>query len=113
MNPDYKNSHKVLFNINNTQAIEMESVKTTQTIQTDKEIKNGEDIVIFNKETILRIENIQFDAGKLTTPNQKFTVIGTGYKFPRGRSLPKKKRIRKKWMKKYSYEFELKDCMIF
>ena len=116
MNQEYKNNHKVFFTINNTQAIEMESVKTTQTIQTDKEIKNGEDIVIFNKETILRIENIQFDekyAGKLIAPNQKYTVIGTGYKFPRGRSLPKKKRIRKKWMKKYSHEFELKDCMIF
>lgn len=60
MNLDYKNSHKVFFNNNKTQAIEMESVKTTQAIQADKEIKNGENIVIFNKETILKIENILF-----------------------------------------------------
>ncbi|GIN67074.1 hypothetical protein J41TS2_24950 [Bacillus sonorensis] len=114
MNPDYKVDNKLIYTFNGVPITEMESVKTAQVIHRDKEIKNGEDFAIYNKETTVRIENVQFDEGRLILPRETtFTAIGIGYKFPRGKGFPKKKRIRKKWMKKYSYEFELKDCMIF
>lgn len=114
MNPDYKVSNKLIYAFNGVPIAEMESVKTAQVIH--KEIKNGEDFAIYNKETTVKMENVQFDEGQLTKlilPNETLTAIGTGYKFPRGKNFPKKKRIRKKWMKKYGYKFELKDCMVF
>lgn len=79
------------------------------------EIKNGENITLFNREFSCTLEDVEINEefiGKLFPSNKTFTVVGTGYKLPKGNKLPKKKRIRKKWMKKYGHEFKLEDCII-
>jgi hypothetical protein len=79
------------------------------------EIKNNENLTLFTREFSCTLEDVKVDEkfrGELFPYDQTFTVIGTGYKLPRGDKLPKKKRIRKKWMKKYAHEFKLDNCLI-
>lgn len=82
-------------------------------IEREREIKSGDDLKLFNKNYAITMTNVQVNpefAHKLII-DQKFKVVGEGYKFPRNR-LPKKKRIRNKWLKKYKREFVLDDCRL-
>lgn len=82
-------------------------------IPENKEIKNGDNMKLFNREYSMTLENVQINpdfVGNLINMNTAFTVKGTGYKLPRGNKLSKKKRLRKKWMKRYSYDFEFDNC---
>lgn len=49
---------------------------------------------------------------ELAKDEQMFTIRMSGTLLPRGNKLPKKKRIRNKWMKKYVREYEFKNCSI-
>lgn len=50
--------------------------------------------------------------GLVLDTTQTYTVIAESYNFPRGNKLPKKKRIRSKWMKKYYRKIELENVYI-
>lgn len=78
------------------------------------EVKNGDNLKFFNREYSGTMKNVEINTEFISTltPRQYYTVIGKGYNLPRGNRLPKKKRIRKKWMKKYIREFTLENCVI-
>lgn len=82
-----------------------------------KELKDGENLSLFSLSNgaTIHMENAHINTDFLDTfiaKDRKFRVEGTGYKYPRGNTLPKKKRIRKKWMKKYHRSFIYDNCVI-
>lgn len=88
---------------------------SNKTTALEKELKNGEDMTLFNKNYAATFSNVEISEeflNRLIPTNQRYTVVGTGHTYPRGNKLPKKKRIRNKWIKKYQHEFVLEDCMI-
>jgi hypothetical protein len=102
-----------------------EKVGSTQTIDSsveyinspEKQIKNGENLSLLSVSRGISItcENVQISpefTNMFFPKNKKYKVVGTGYKYPRGNKLPKKKRISKKWIRKYQHEFVLNDCII-
>lgn len=44
--------------------------------------------------------------------HQRVNIEMTGYRLPRGKRFPKKKRIRNKWKKKYGETFMVHDVML-
>ncbi|WP_226035769.1 hypothetical protein [Aquibacillus saliphilus] len=96
-----------------------EEVGSMQTVESEykpeREFKDGDSLLAFNREYSVTMNDIQINEdflGKINDDSRTFTVIGQGYAFPRGNKFPKKKRIRKKWKKKYCKEFKLDDCRI-
>lgn len=81
-----------------------------------REYKNGETLNVFNREYSMTLENVEINEdfiGILMPRDRKFTLIGTGFYLPRGTKVPKKKRLHKKWVKKYQKSFTLNDCVIY
>lgn len=85
----------------------------------DQELRNSNGMVLHtftrSKTYSIELQNVQIDKGFINQTIDKsrgYKVVGEGYKLPRGNKLPKKKRIRKKWKKKYGYTFELDNCYI-
>lgn len=59
------------------------------------------------------LKDVEIDpnfTGTLFSKERRLRVEAIGYKFPRGKKLPKKKRLRKKWMKKYGKKITLDNC---
>lgn len=68
------------------------------------ELDNSKDFRFSNREYTGTLSNVKIDSAfkdKMADNIQKFTLVAESYNFPRGNKLPKKKRIRNKWMKKY------------
>lgn len=78
------------------------------------EVKDGDVLSLFNKDFTITLKDIELSEEFANTlmSDGLYTVVGTGYKFPRGNKFPKKKRLRKKWMKKYAHEFVLENCVL-
>lgn len=96
--------------IGNVQTIDLSNL-AEQT--KEKQIKDGDTVMLFNREYSMTLENVEVDPNfinKLLPTNQLYTLVGTSIKYPRGNNLPKKKRIRNKWIKKYHKQFELENC---
>ncbi|WP_405101747.1 hypothetical protein [Oceanobacillus sp. FSL H7-0719] len=79
-----------------------------------KHIKNGDNLTMFSfansTSYSINLKNVQLNKEYLKSEIDKsilYKVVGTGYKLPRGNKLPKRKRIRQKWKKKYSYGLEI------
>lgn len=81
----------------------------------DIELINGKNMILFNREFTITLKDVEVEKeflGKFFPCYTKFKIVGTAYKLPRGNKLPKKKRIRNKWLKKYQEIFEFNDCYI-
>jgi hypothetical protein len=83
----------------------------------EKEIKNGDNLSMLSlsRGATITMEDIEISkdfVGSFLPMNQTFKVIATKVNYPRGNKLPKKKRIRNKWIKKYHWETVLNDCVI-
>lgn len=73
-------------------------------------IKDGQDLRFTSKSYSGTLENVQISSefkDMIIDSSQHFKVVAESFSFPRGNKLPKKKRIRKKWMKKYYKKIEL------
>ncbi|KDN91290.1 hypothetical protein MF621_004094 (plasmid) [Bacillus velezensis] len=84
-------------------------------VEVEREVKSGDSITLFNKEFSCTLKNVEVNKefeGKILPYNKTYNLFGTVYKLPRGKELPKKKRIRKKWMKKYRQDFRLDNCIL-
>jgi hypothetical protein len=72
-------------------------------------------IINTNSCATLTIEKFEISPEFVNTilPKDKlFKVVMTQANYPRGNKLPKKKRIRNKWIKKYHKKITWNDCMI-
>jgi flagellar basal body P-ring protein FlgI len=111
MNPEFKTANAI-FVLDGKVIGEMQTLNAK--VETEEiELKNNENFKLFNHEYTATLENVQISeefVGKLISKNKKFTVVCSGTKIPRGRVLPKKKRIRNKWIKKYKREMVLENC---
>lgn len=106
------NSADVVFTIDGKAIGELQTVALKPK---EIEIKNYDSMSLFNKDFTLTMRDVKVNPefiGKMFPENKMFTVVVVGYNLPRGNRLPKKKRLRKKWMKKYRKEFKLEDCII-
>lgn len=113
MNPEFKGAD-VIFTIDGKEVSQLQSfeIDAEPEINREREFKNGDNLILSNREFTVTMEDVEFRImDKFFTYDNKFTVVGTGCKYPRGNKLPKKKRIRNKWKKKYEYTFELNDCV--
>lgn len=79
-----------------------------------RELKNESKLFTYSREYSATLKDVRFDQDRVHKFSEdiKFTLTGQRYDFPRGNKLPKKKRIRKKWKKKYLKEFTLDNCTI-
>lgn len=78
----------------------------------DRIVKSGDNIrVISEKGATITLDNIQIDETLMIAPSRRFTIVATGYKYPRNRK-PKSKRLIKKWKKKYGKEMTFYNCRI-
>lgn len=114
MPPEKFNASDFLITLNGKPIGNMQSADLTLKPK-EKEIKNRENLTLFNRDMSCTIKNVEVEPdfiGKLLPVNKTYTVIGKGYRLPRGNGLPKKKRIRKKWMKKYVHDFRLDNCIM-
>lgn len=105
----------VTFSINGVKMGTLQAADLTTEYIPEREFKNGDNLRLFNREYTVTMEDVQFSKEFFNTilpTNKRYKVVGTGYKYPRGNKLPKKKRIRNKWIKKYQHEFVLDDCLI-
>lgn len=68
----------------------------------------------FDKSRTVSIDmrNVKTDMNALLNNYTPYKLIGTGYRLPKGVKLPKTKRLRKKYFKKYGYKIELDNCYI-
>jgi hypothetical protein len=83
----------------------------------EKEIKNGDNLSMLSlsRGATITMEDVEIskDFARTFLPmNQTYKVIATSVNYPRGNKLPKKKRIRNKWIKKYHMEVTLDNCVI-
>jgi hypothetical protein len=114
LNPDFKplKPLNAIFTLNGNVVAEMQTLNL-KTATDEIELKNNKNFKLCNHEYTATLENVQISeefVGKLISKNKKFTVVCSGTKLPRGRVLPKKKRIRNKWIKKYKREMILENC---
>jgi hypothetical protein len=111
MNPEFKMSDAI-FILDGKVIGEMQTLNAK--VETEEiELKPNEYFKLFNNGFTATLENVQISEefiGKFIPKNKKFTVVCSGTKLPRGRILPKKKRIRNKWIKKYKREMVLENC---
>ncbi|MGD6876924.1 hypothetical protein [Bacillus infantis] len=116
MPPENKGISKITWSFDGVEMGELTSISAeVNHYPPKKEIHNGEDVKFSNREYTGTLNNVQIDpifADKFLSGTQAFDIVGEGYKLPRGSRLPKKKRIRKKWMKKYAYNFKLNNCFL-
>jgi hypothetical protein len=117
MNPEYDFSEiTVSFNgkvIGNLEAISTEPIVCTPEI----DLNEKEELKIINTNSCatVTLENFEINPEFVNTILPKdtlFKVIMTQANYPRGNKLPKKKRIRNKWIKKYHKEITWNDCMV-
>jgi hypothetical protein len=118
MNNAY-NGSGVTFSINGKTVGTIQSFDTEiDVISTpEKEIKNGDNLSMFSlsREATITMENIELNDNFVRAflpMKQTYKVIATKANYPRGSKLPKKKRIRNKWIKKYHQEITLDNCVI-
>jgi hypothetical protein len=80
----------------------------------DIEINNGDSIKVGNFGATITLDSISLlDISPLLMPaDNLYTVEFTGYRLPKGVKMPKKKRLRKKFMKKYGYQRTFENCYI-
>lgn len=110
MYPDYKESfNDIVITVDGKPIGEIQSLDLSSKV----EVEDRKDMTLMNRGFTATLENVEINPEfiNMLRPT-KFTVVGIGYLLPRGNKLPKKKRIRKKWMKKYRQEFTLENCML-
>jgi hypothetical protein len=113
------NGADVTFSINGTTIGTLQSFDSkVEYINTpEKEIKNGDNLSMFSlsRGATITMEDVEIsgDFVKSFLPNnQTYKVVATKQNYPRGNKLPKKKRIRNKWIKKYHQEITLDNCVL-
>lgn len=80
-----------------------------------KVLEDGSSFRFTNRSYSGTLNNVQISGefkGMILDSTQRFTVIAENYNLPRGNQLPKKKRIRNKWMKKYYREIEMENVYL-
>lgn len=105
----------VTFFINGQKMGTMQTANLATEYIPEKKFQNGDNLTLINNKYTVTMEDVQLSKEFFNTilpTNKRYKVVGTGYKYPRGKKLPKKKRIRNKWIKKYQHEFVLDDCVI-
>ena len=100
-----------VFMIFNDERVELESINAEIIYNSEeaKEIKFG------NRNFSGTMSNVKINKDSLgvVIPSMKeYTVVLTGVLLPRGNKLPKRKRIRNKWIKKYSVTRTFENCLI-
>ena len=109
MNPEFKPQDVMIF-VNGEQITTAESIE----VKIEKPLVNQMRCVSFgNKFQTIELTNVTFYPAfyeTFMTGQEKFDIVGTGIKLPRGNRMPKRKRIQKKWRKKYARKFEILNC---
>lgn len=86
----------------------------TASVDTTSLEENASDLskkfMLSNKEHSVTLKDVEFDyynfKDMLVNPSQEYKLMMESRKYPRGNKLPRKKRIRNKWIKKYHKKFE-------
>lgn len=110
MYPDYKESlNDIVITVDGKPIGEIQSLDLSSKV----DVEDKKDMTLMNRGFTATLENVEINPEFINMMRPtKFTVVGVGCKLPRGNKLPKKKRIRKKWMKKYRQEFILENCIL-
>jgi hypothetical protein len=61
----------------------------------------------------ITLTDVEFEKDTETLRRKPLEFVGTGYNFPRGNKFPKKKRIKKKWMKKYITVYKVNNVQLY
>ena len=76
-------------------------------------IESGDSVVLSSGRGVtMNLKNVQMDVSAFFPYDKTFRVEYEGYKFPKGKKMPKSKRLRKKWKKKYFHKGTIEDCRI-
>lgn len=87
-----------------------------QTVNIEQEDLRDRDSISFgNVEVVGTMSGIEFNKDYLSEikSGMRVDVVGSGIQLPPGKKMPKKKRLRKKWSKKYLKEFRFNNCELF
>jgi hypothetical protein len=82
------------------------------------EIKTPNNIPVYtyvkSKTYSAKLENVTFDTNYFNKhkPENRYKVVATGLKLPKGIRMPKTKRLIKKYKKKYTYTIEFDNCVL-
>lgn len=95
----------------------IEPLKTIVHPVVEKEVRNGDGLTFLSLRNgaSVKLNSVEIDKnliGNTISNHQEFSICGIGYHLPRRNKLPKKKRLRKKWLKKYGKEFIIDRCVI-
>lgn len=97
--------------IGETQSINLNTV-TQELSKEERVFSRGDTLQLLSSGVSITVENVQISEDFFKyVPTQPYTVVATGYHYPRDRK-PKTKRLRKKWMKKYGKEMTFHNCYI-
>lgn len=91
---------------------ELSAMPEVVNIEIEKDNSEDEKIIKKIKELSFNAFYIDDLLFKPNLNNNIYDVVTYVHSFPRGDKLPKKKRIRKKWLKKYSSKQTLKNVML-
>jgi|SRR6185312_9798133 len=94
---------EVVFFIDGKEIGTLNTIEARVDINNEK-MNNKKDFRFSNREYFGTLENVEINKGfkdVIMNNSQKFTLVTESFNYPRGNKLPKKKRIRNKWMKKY------------
>lgn len=109
--------NEVIWFLNGEQVFSSEPVNVSvENIEIKRKVtEDDSDLWLRSKECEIELKNVEFNKdfiGEELQKDMSYTLVCESYKFPRGNKLPKKKRIRKKWLKKYRQEYVIEDCII-
>lgn len=78
------------------------------------DLSSQKDISFINREFTGTLRNVEVEPdfiGRLLS-GTRVDLVGWGIRLPRGKKMPKSKRLRKKWSKKYGEEFRFMDVLL-
>lgn len=106
----------VIFKVNGKEVANLQAIEATYEAQDEgNEFKNGDNLRLYNNQYSFTMKNVQINPdyiNKIRSLDSHYTILMTGYDLPRGKRLPKKKRIRNKWIKKYGRAVTYENCVI-
>lgn len=73
-------------------------------------LRNSKEISVDVENAYINYEALKDMFGIFNIPS--CNIVAEVVKYPRGNRLPKKKRIRNKWIKKYHTQYELEDANV-
>lgn len=74
------------------------------------ELKSNKDVLLEMKDAYVNYDALQDVFGIFDIPS--CNIVAEVVDYPRGNKLPKKKRIRNKWIKKYHTQHEFEDVEV-